>query len=131
MWLGLFPSPTPIHVDVFSGVYGKRTVGIYRDKEQAGIGLNSVSERSVGGGGTTHIYQIGLVSHVQVVDDGGLVEMCELGHVVGFVEFGGIDLVHRLGVDVVLLAVVTLHEQTPSRQVFDDPASDESRLGIS
>ena len=56
--------------------------------------------------------------------------MCELSHVVRLVEFGRIDLVDRLGVDVVLLAVVALHEQTPSRQVLDDPASDESRLGV-
>ena len=57
--------------------------------------------------------------------------MCELSHVIRLVEFGRIDLVDRLGVDVVLLAIVALHEQAPSRQVLDDPASDESRLGVS
>lgn len=44
-----------------------------------------------------------MVALVQVVDDGCFVEVSELGHVVGFVEFSGIDLVDGLGVHFALL----------------------------
>ena len=31
---------------------------------------------------------------MKIVHDGSLVEMCQLGHVVGFVELCGIDFIH-------------------------------------
>jgi|TARA_R110002003_G_scaffold37_18_gene2242 hypothetical protein len=56
--------------------------------------------------------------------------MRELGHVVGLVEFGGIDLVDRVRVDLLLGAIVALHEQPPIGQLFYDPASDEGGCRI-
>jgi hypothetical protein len=78
----------------------------------------------------TYIYQIGLVAHVQVVDDRGLVQVRELCHVVGLVELGGIDLVGGFRVDLLLGAVVALHEEPPLGQLFDDPSPDEGCDGI-
>jgi hypothetical protein len=74
----------------------------------------------------TYIYQIGLVAHVQVVDDRGLVQVRELCHVVGLVELGGIDLVGGFRVDLLLGAVVALHEEPPLGQLFDDPSLDDA-----
>lgn len=59
--------------------------------------------------------------------DGRLVQVCQLCHVVGLVEFGGIDLVHGICVNLLLRAVVTLYQQPSLRQVVNNPAPNESR----
>ena len=114
MRLGLLPAPPPVHVDVLSRVDGQRAVGVHGDKKQSGVG----------------VYQVGLVSHVEVVDDRGLVQMGEFRHVVGLVELGRIDLVDGVGVDILLCAIVALDEDASTRQVLDDPSADEGRDGI-
>jgi len=81
--------------------------------------------------GLSYIYEICLVTHVEVVDDRGLVEMCEFSHVVGLVEFGGIDLINGVGIDILLGAIVTLDQDPSSRQVLYNPPADKSRGGIS
>ena len=40
---------------------------------------------------------------MQVVDDGGLVQMGQFGHIVCLVELGRVDLVDALGIDLALL----------------------------
>jgi hypothetical protein len=79
----------------------------------------------------TYIDQVRLVSHVEVVDDRGLVQMGEFSHVVGLVELGRIDLVHGIRLDLLLGAIVALHEDAALGQVFDDPAPHERRRRVS
>ena len=57
--------------------------------------------------------------------------MCEFSHVVGLVEFGGIDLVNGISVDVLLGAIVALDQDTSSWQVLDNPSTDEGCGGVS
>jgi hypothetical protein len=46
MWFCLLPTPSPVHIDVLSRIYGKRTVGIYCDQEESGVRLDvSVTAR--------------------------------------------------------------------------------------
>jgi hypothetical protein len=73
----------------------------------------------------TYIDQVRLVSHMEVVDDRGLVQMRELGHVVGLVELGRIDLVDGVAVDLLLGAIVALHQYASPGQVLEHPAADE------
>lgn len=56
--------------------------------------------------------------------------MCEFCHVVGLVEFGGIDFVDGVGIDLLLGAIVTLHQYLPFRQILDNPSPDKGRVGI-
>lgn len=62
---------------------------------------------------------------MEVVNNGGLVEMRELCHVVGLVEFGWIDLVDSLGVDLLLGAIVALYQKPAGWEFFYYPTSDE------
>jgi hypothetical protein len=42
----LFSTPPPVHIDVLSRVYGKRTIGVYCDQEESGVCLDvSVTAR--------------------------------------------------------------------------------------
>ena len=77
-----------------------------------------------------YVDQISLVSHVQVVDDGGLVQVRQLGHVAGLVELGWVDFVDGVGVDLLLRAILALHQQPPARALLDDPAPHEGALGV-
>jgi hypothetical protein len=36
----LFPTPSPVHVDVLARVYGQRAVGIYRDQKETRVSLS-------------------------------------------------------------------------------------------
>jgi hypothetical protein len=126
----LLPTPPPVHVDVLSRVYGERTVGIYGDQKESGVSLDlSVTARS-SPIWLTYIYQIRLVSHVQVVDDRGLVEVGEFCHVVGLVELGRIDLVYGIRLHLLLGAIVALHEDASLWQIFHYPAADEGSRRI-
>jgi hypothetical protein len=126
----LFPTPPPVHVDVFSRVDGKRAVWIYSNQKESGVSLDgSVTARS-SPIRLTYIYQIRLVSHVQVVDNRGLVEVGEFCHVVCLVELGRIDLVHSIRLDLLLGAIVALHEDASLGQILYYPASDESSRRI-
>jgi hypothetical protein len=78
---------TPVYVNVLVGVDRERRVGVNGDEEEPGVGVD----------------EVGHVSRVEVMDDRSLVEVRQLGHVVGLVEFGGVHLVDRLGVDLPLL----------------------------
>lgn len=49
--------------------------------------------------GSTHVDQVCLVPHMQIVHDRRLVEMSELGHVISFIEFSRVDLVNVFHVD--------------------------------
>ncbi|KAF2646480.1 hypothetical protein P280DRAFT_12060 [Massarina eburnea CBS 473.64] len=89
-----------------------------------------VSRSFTPGEGFAYVYQVGLVPHVQIVDDRRLVQMRELGHVVGLVELGRIDLVDRVGLDLVLLAIVALDQQQAVGPRLDDPATHEGRLRV-
>lgn len=78
----------------------------------------------------TYIYEICLVTHMEVVNDRGLVEVCELCHVAGLVEFCGIDWVDGVWVDLLLGAIVALHEQLAVSQLFHHPAPNEGGDGV-
>lgn len=52
----------------------------------------------------TYIDQICLISHVEIVDHRGLVQVSELRHIVCFVELGGIYFIDGLGIDLSLLS---------------------------
>ena len=56
--------------------------------------------------------------------------MCEFCHVVGLVEFGGIDFVDGVCIDFLLGSIVTLYQYPPFRQIVHNPSPDESRVGI-
>lgn len=57
--------------------------------------------------------------------------MCELRHVIGLVKLGRIDLINRIGINLLLGAIVTLHQYLSLGEIFYDPASDESCDGVS
>jgi hypothetical protein len=85
---------------------------------------------------------------VQIVYDTCFVQVCELGHVVCFVEFRRIDLVYTVGGDIALLqkllacytslntlrethgAILALCLEHTTRQLFNNPALDECLLVI-
>lgn len=52
---------------------------------------------------STHVDQVRLISFVQVMYDGTLIEMSEFSHIASFIEFGGIDFIHAVRVDFSLL----------------------------
>lgn len=99
MWLSVLPGTASIHVhDVFR-IYWERTVWINGYEEEPRVGLRWISvpmlqiERS-----STYIYQVGLIPSVQVVDDGGFVEMRELRHIVRFVKLSRVHLIDTVWV---------------------------------
>lgn len=57
--------------------------------------------------------------------------MCQLGHVVCLVELGWIDLVDRLGLDLLLRAIVALYQYSTVGSLFHYPPSHEGGRGIS
>ena len=81
--------------------------------------------------GPSYIDKICLVTHMEVVDDRGLVKMCEFCHIIGLVEFGGIDLINGVGIDVLLGAIVTLDQYPPPWQILYNPSPYERRCWIS
>lgn len=79
---------------------------------------------------------------MEIVDDGGFIEVCELGHVVGFVELGWVDLVDALAIYFALLyvcqycisvlrwkasypAVVTLYQEQAAFELLNNPSFDK------
>lgn len=54
------------------------------------------------------MYQIGLVSHMQIMNNGSLVQMRQFGHVICFVKFRGVDFVGLVLVDIALLYTVSM-----------------------
>ena len=56
--------------------------------------------------------------------------MRQLSHVASLVELGWVDFVDSILFDLLLGAIVTLHEQLPACELFDHPSSDESVLGV-
>lgn len=67
----------------------------------------SASSQSACSRKATNIDQIRLISRVEIVYHGGLVQMCQLGHIVGFVELGRVDLVDLIGFNFALLPEVS------------------------
>jgi hypothetical protein len=129
MRLRLLATSAPVHVDVLTRVYGQGAVWVDGDQKEARVSLHCQpwpfpSRRH------TYIYKVRLISHVEVVDDRGLVQMRELCHVVGLVELGWIDLVYRVGIHLLLGSIVALDQQPPLGQVLDDPAADKGRRGV-
>lgn len=51
----------------------------------------------------THIDEICLVTSVQIMDDGSFVQVRKFCHIVGFVEFGRVDLVNLMRIHFPLL----------------------------
>lgn len=81
--------------------------------------------------GLSYIDKIRLVTHVEVMDDRGLVKMCEFCHIVGLIEFGRIDLINGVGIDVLLGAIVTLNQDPSPRQILYNPSPYKRRCWIS
>lgn len=51
----------------------------------------------------TDVDQIRLISGVEVVDHGSLIQVRKLGHIIGLVELGRVDLVDLVGIHFSLL----------------------------
>ena len=62
----------------------------------------------------THVNQICLISHVEIVDHRGLIQVRELCHIVCLVELGRIDFINGLGIDFSLL---DCRQQSPQVQL--------------
>lgn len=123
MRLGVFPSTAPVHSHVLVGVYWQRAVRIDCDQEQARVRLSSFSEQSrLLLAPPTYIDEICFISHMKVVDNRGLVQMCELCHIVCLIEFGWVDFIHHLCIHLSLLHTVSgpLHD---SLQIHTLPSS--------
>jgi len=123
--LRLFSTPPSVHVDVVSRVYRQRAVRVDGDQKEPGVRLCPISLPSLEQQSYTHVYQIGLVAHVQIVDDGRLIQMRELRHVVGLVKLGRIDLVDGIGLHLLLCAIIALDQQRSSGPLFHYPAADK------
>lgn len=59
----------------------------------------------------TYIDQICLVSHVEIMDHRGFVQVSELGHIVGLVELGRVHFVNGLGINLSLLKCCQYSQQ--------------------
>lgn len=87
VWLRVFACAPLVHVDIVSSVDWQGAVGVDCDKEETRVSVD----------------EIGLIPSSKIVDNGGFIEMCELGHVIGLVKFSWVDLV-----DAVLLNIAEL-----------------------
>jgi hypothetical protein len=95
MWFSVFAALPFVHVDVFVAVDGERTVRVDCNQEKTRIGLNRlVSKYNSLQIFETYIYEISLVPHVYVVDNGGFIEVSQLSHIICLIKFGWIDFVH-------------------------------------
>lgn len=54
------------------------------------------------------MYEIGLVSHMQIMNNGSLIQMRQFGHVVCFIKLRGIDLVGFVMVNIALLYTISM-----------------------
>lgn len=77
--------------------------------------------------GRTYVYEVRLVSHVEIMYDRGLIQVRELCHVVGLVELRRIDLVDGVRVNFLLGAIVALHQQPPVWQILHHPSPHKGR----
>ena len=73
MRLCVLSATTFVPLHVFGCVNWQRTVRVDGDQEQARVGLSLISPGLTTSAGITHINQIGLVPHVQVVDHRSLI----------------------------------------------------------
>ena len=103
MRLRVLSATTFVPLHVFGRVDWQRAVRVDRDQKQTRVGLSFISPGLTTSAGITYVDQISLVPHVQVVDHRSLIQMGELGHVVCLIEFGRIDFVNALRVDLSLL----------------------------
>ena len=78
----------------------------------------------------THIDEVCLVAHVQIVNDRGLVQMCEFSHIASLVELGRVDFVDSIFSDFLLRAIVALDKQCAALLFLDNPPANEGSLGI-
>jgi hypothetical protein len=67
---------------------------------------------------------------MQVVNDGGLVQMCQLGHVASLVELGWVDFVDSIFLDFLLCPIVALYQQFPAWHLFYNPSANEGVFGV-
>ena len=109
MWASIFSCLSFVHANVVIAIDGQRAIGVYCDQEEAGVGVD----------------EVGLVACIEVVDDGSFIEMGELGHVIGLVEFGWIDLINLVKVCLNLRAILKLNNHSAIMQVLYYPASNE------
>lgn len=71
-----------VHIYVLICIDGERAIRVDRNQEEAGIRID----------------QIGLISHMQIVDHRGLVQVRQLGHIIRFVELRRVDLIDAFGI---------------------------------
>ncbi len=104
MRLRLVAIASSIHIYVVACKYRQGTVRVYGNQEKAGVCLKRrLVVQLVVGSLDTYVYQICLVPYMQVVYDRSLVQMGELGHVIGFIKFSRVDLIHTLSFNLSLL----------------------------
>ena len=87
MWRHLVPPLAEVHLDHGGAVDGVALVGVDHHAEQARVGVD----------------QLGLVPGLQVPEDRGIIEECQIGHVFALLEFWRVDLSHQICLEGLLL----------------------------
>lgn len=82
-------------------------------------------------GKKTYVYEISLISRMQVMDHRSLIEMRELGHVVRLVEFGRIDFIDAFRLHFSFTAIFALDNQSTIVGLFNNPSLYKGQLRIS
>lgn len=103
MWLGVFSCSASVRIHYVFCVYRQGTIGIDGYKEETRVRLETISLWLLKLDATPYVYQIGLIASVEVMNNGGFVEMRKLRHVVCSIEFGGIHFIDAVGFDFTLL----------------------------
>ena len=69
MWLRVFSATALVHFHVLIGINWQRGIWVDGNEEKAGIGLSRINERHYfAADKKTYIYEICLISHMQVMD---------------------------------------------------------------
>ena len=82
------PPLATVDTDSSHGVDGEPLVGVDSDTEEAGVGVDQPLH----------------VAHLQVEQDGGVIEVGQVGHVLAAVVLGRVDLGHQLLLERLVLA---------------------------
>lgn len=143
MRFGIFPTAPLVHLHIFASVNRQGTVWIDGDQKQARVRLIKSLVESEVVAQMTYIDQVGLVSHMDIMDHRGFVQVSELCHIVCLVELGRVYFINGLRIDLSLLnycqqcqqvplqirlsyaPVVTLHKQTAITELLDYPSPHE------
>ena len=102
----LVPSLSQIEPDGCLGIDRVSLVRIDSNAEQTGVGLNlenQINSMLTFSDVKTHVDKFGLVSRPQIVEDRGLVEVGEVGHVLTLLKLGRVHLADsEMSVEIVL-----------------------------